>query len=792
MADTIIPPGVTSFSDGKASQVPAEQTKPEAQSQFDDNELLDLFKQIKKECIDPRWVFERQWHRNILYVLGRQWIEYVSRQGGWRDKRIAQWIPRPVTNKCKETVQAIRAMFTAVHIGVNVRPNGTDPKNASTAAVADEISPLVHDSHHMNARMTEFDFWLITTGNAFLHTFVDYDIKHGTFEVATEMCQDCRAEYTSDKFVDGCPDCGSKNIAPAMEEDGVTPKVERRPIGRPATIALSPLEVAFPNSYARFDDLPYIVRLRWRPKSYYENHPQLKKLVPEINWATAPADQSLMLFKSLANHNDLGIAPIYWTEGQTTGNSEEGISEYEVWMKPCDAYPDGLVFRVIGDQNPKVIHLEETEAIPGPMPYTDIEKKPLFPFAHAGYEHVGGRVLASGPLDVIIQKQDQLNQLDSLIMLIIMRMANPVWLEPKGAEIQRLTGMPGLVVKWNPLTVGGNAKPERIPGENVPASLFQLREQLLKDIEELAGTFDIIKGAKPTGVEAFSALQLLVERSQSRFSNTFGARGDAYRAWYQTALELERQFGPNEYIKYSLTDARQWTYQTFQRAQLQGSVTVIVEDGSTAPKTSLGMRAAVQQAQAMQMLNMQDPDVVYEGLKLFGLQKMVPSIDINVQSALQKQQAFEEWTQDPKKQKQSQMMWQQKKGEYDQEVASLSPAALAQGIKPQPPPLTFGTPLAMKKWYNPRIHRQEFLKWANSDRIRLLLQTQPNLEGFLDAHLDELNMAVAQEMAMMNPTQMSVASPSGAALSMTNSNRESTQGVMPKGNGEGAQNAGPA
>ena len=61
-----------------------------------------------------------------------------------------------------------------------------------------------------------------------------------------------------------------------------------------------------------------------------------------------------------------------------------------------------------------------------------------------------------------------------MILLIIQRMSNPIWLEPKGAEVEKLTGMPGLVVKWNPLTVGGNAKPERIPGEGPHPSLFTI------------------------------------------------------------------------------------------------------------------------------------------------------------------------------------------------------------------------------------------------------------------------------------------------------------------------------
>src|SRR5690606_18865000 len=60
-----------------------------------DAELLKIIKRGKSECFDGRWAFERLWWRNILYVLGRQWIYYDRKSGEWRDKRMAKWMPRP-------------------------------------------------------------------------------------------------------------------------------------------------------------------------------------------------------------------------------------------------------------------------------------------------------------------------------------------------------------------------------------------------------------------------------------------------------------------------------------------------------------------------------------------------------------------------------------------------------------------------------------------------------------------------------------------------------------------------
>ena len=751
-----------------------------------DEEILALWEDIRKEALDPRHAFETQWRRNIYYILFRQWIEYIAGRG-WRDKRIAPWIPRPVTNKCKDVLRNIRAMLTAIKLGVNVRPNGADPLNVSAASTADELAPVIHESHDMNAVLSEFDFWFLATGNAFLHTFVDYDMKHGRIEIPSEECVTCGAQYTTPEIdkTGACPDCGGTEFTPALNEMG-EPVITIKPKGKPTTLVLSPLEIAFPNSYARFSELPYVVRLRWRTKRYFESNPALKPLMEKIAWQKTATDQNLSLFQSLANHNDLGVTTGY--AGDIGSQQEDGISEYEVWMKPTEAYPDGLVFRIYGESGPVVAHLEEQEALPGPLPYRDADGNPLFTFTHAGYEHVGGRILASGPIDAMIQKQDQLNQLDSMILLIIQRMSNPVWLTPKGAEISKFTGMPGLVLRWNPLTVGGNAKPERIPGEGPHPSLFTIREQYLKDIEDLTGASDALKGIKPSGDMPFSALQLLVERSQAQFAGPFQARGDAYKDWFHFAIELEREFGPDERTKAILSPSRKWTFETFKRSQLQGSMSVVVEDGSTVPKTNLGMRAAIEHATGLGMLNMQDPDQQYEGLKLFGLTKMVPTLDIHVQAALQMQQAFEGWVVAPGALEAFGQNAMQVMGQYQQELAG---ATDPEAPMPEPPSLLAGTPLEWFPWYNPIIHKQELMKWANSDRMRELFTAQPAARKLVALHLQDIDNALMQQVAQQMAAQGGGPGPSGAGAAMANSNRESTQGNEPKGTGEGAQNAGP-
>lgn len=731
----------------------------------DEPALLELFDRLKRESMEYRWVQEREWLRDLYYVANRQWIMYHPTRREWVDKRMMKWIPRPVTNKMAELTQAIRANFQAIELGVVARPIGHDTQSIAAAEISDQMSPLIREEHAMDHVMKEADFWLIVNGNACLQLSWEKDIRFNRVFIPHEQCMTCGAILPPNAIVDAgqhCPQCGGTMLQKAPPGPDGKPVGQYVAFGKGKTTALSPFEYAFPPNITRWDELPYIIRLRWRDKHYFEAN--LPDIVPKITWEKSPSDRSLQLFKSLALSNDIGTGGQLSSLGAGGSHTVEGVTEYELWLKPTHDYPNGLVLRVIGDKSPVLLQVPE-EGLPGPIPYTDIEGNPLFPFVHAQYEHMGGRLYGRSALSPVIQKQDAINQLDSLIQLIVQRMANPVWIIPEGAGIEHVTGEPGLVMKWNPLAAGGQAKPERIAGLEVPSSLFQLRDQHIKDIEELSGAFDIIKGQKPQGVEAFSALQLLVERSQSRFTSAFQARGEMYRGWYMVALELERQFGPQQRTWAVIGPNRGYTFRHFENAQLQGQVAIQVEDGSNMPKTALGKRAAIEQANQLRLLNPEDPDQKYALLSQFGLSDLVPSLNIHVQAALQNQDTFERWTENP------------------------------QG----PPPLVY------KPWFNPQIHWQELVKWLNTDKMREILITNPALEPIVTVYLQELQMLMAPppidpktgQPLPQGQGQPGVGGPppQGGALAAKNSNQNSGSPVsgQPKGTGQAsAQKVGPA
>jgi hypothetical protein len=762
----------------------------------DDKRLLELAKQFKQECLDGRWIFERNWWRNIMYVLGRQWIYYDRKRGQWVDKRMAKWVPKPVTNLCSSSVESIQSLFASINLQGSARPVGAGSANIAAAEIADAIAPLIHQEHGMDAAIMRMDWWLIVTGNAFLHPIWDKTAVEGGILLPWERCIACGTVVAPREISAAgnlCPKCKAGAFMQAKDAGG---KIigETLNVGRGHTEALSPFEIAVPAIYDIHDDSHVTLRMRFRPKTYYEDN--LPHLVSKITWQKSPTERSLQVMRALATQGDASSLPTSFGFSSGSELSQEGITEYEFWRKPNKEFPEGLFFRMV--DGGVIVRTEsgDTGDDPGPIPTRTQDGQIMIPFIHCGYTPVEGRLWARSPLDLGIQKQDQLNQLDSLTQMTIQRMANPVWLKPKGAEVRSFTGEPGLVVEYNPMAAGNN-KPERISGENIPQSLFQIRQQYITDFEQLLGTYDVIKGTKPSGVEAFSALQLLVERSQSRFTTVFNARGQAYRKWLTMAIELERTYGPEERVQSIIRPNRSFTFKHFQRAKLNGAIDIVVEDGSQAPKTSLGKRASIEQARQLGLLNAQDPEQQYAILKEFGLADLMPSLDYHLKAALNEQDEFEEWAAQLAPEQtamigQAIAQFQQQTAMYQQQMAQQNALSAMTGMPPEqmpPPQLPPLSPLKHELYHKAGVHFNEHVKWANTDTARELFRANDVVKQLFVLHLQETQQAMmAEAMAQAGPQQQ----PPQRGGPMERSNAESGNPAdVPHGQGQGAQNQGP-
>lgn len=686
-----------------------------------DSDIRRILTRVRQSGQDGRSILERGWWQKLLYVNGRQWIYPTSR--GWADKRLAKWIPRPVTNECKLAIQTIRSIVTRSVPALRVMPNGSKTEDVLTAQMLQELEPVISDEHKKPVRWFEADFWAPTLGTQFFHPYWDRDNdRHSTF-IQSQMCPQCAEtgqQFLADpgaiarQELTACPNCGlpTSDFVDAEDEQG--PMGENQKLGCGVTDCVSALEVLIPSYYQRWDDVGEVVRYRWRPKSWYEGRPYEKQLQ-----FASQGGEALQMFRSLALMTDLTTS----VPGSTDGSgANQGCVESELWIRPCEEYPEGLWCRGATGANGEtvIIRDEERGIVPGPLPYTTIDGTALWPWVYLPYDEVGGRIWAAGALDGVIQIQDKLNRHDSMVELIMQRMANPIWLEPKGAEVQRFTGEPGLIARYN-VIAGSTAKPERIEGVGPTSAHFQLRPQYIDDIRRITGTRDVLQGIQPGGVEAFSALNLLVEQSQGMFTPYLKARGRAQRDMFLLQFELERTYGPDERVKPILGPRNTWTFHLYERKKISGSISVVVEDGSESPKTALGMRAAIEQGKNYNIIPFDDPSTAQKALEVLGISELVPMLDAHTKAAKVEQEEYLTW------------------------------------VKAERPGGPDACPLKVLPTQNHRIHVQQLDLWANDDEVRQLMMTDQTALAEITLHRVEHLIAQQNIFGIPIPAQAQAA-----------------------------------
>ncbi len=701
-----------------------------------DEQYLEVLQKVRAACEPGREVFVRNWERNLLYFNDRQWIwSNPGANNQWQDKRLAKWMPKPVTNFIQTDAESIRADLASIQFGITARPIGQSPKNITAADTASQLASVLYKEHNMSDVMTDADLWAILLGNAYLHPHWDKDDRTHQQDVEMWQCQVCQAKNDSAAIVDAgnsCPDCHSKAL--------VSTGNEMRPIGRGRTLAVSPLELLMPTYVSSFGHVNQLDYLTWRPREDIEDE-YGSDIAKKVSWDRGPSQRSLQLYKQLGtmSNYDSNRGAGAWSSGAGSLGDTEGTTEQHVWIKPCKKFPEGLYMRYLGESSPVVARISDEASIPFRRKK---DNSPLWPWLNYAYAPSPGRLYARSMVDAVIQKQDQLNQGDSMVQLSMQRMANPVWLEPKGAEVERLTGEPGLTVRYQQVGSQG-AKPERVAGLNPPTAFFELRKQYRDDMQDLTGSRDVLAGGAPPGVESFSGLQLLVDRSKSRFSTLYKMRANAQAAWYMQALEIERTHGPAERVIETLGPNNAWTFQTFMQMDLDGDINILVEDGAMAPKTALGRRAAIEHGNQLGLFNPQDTEQRYQLAREVGVTSLFPSLDSDISACLREQDAFEEWVR-----------------------------AGMQGGPDQ-------SPLIRMPWHDDKVHLGENRKWMNGDGITALLrELQPEQQGLLVKMLAD---HLAQHQAVLNATMQQQAAMEGGAPAPGPGGGPSASGPTPAG-----------
>ena len=573
-----------------------------------------------------RYGIERVWYRNILFYIGKQWIRYDDKKRTWVRPNLPEWMPTPITNRFASCCDIISSVFAQVKPEVVFSPASTEDADVQSAKAANTIADICEDESGFRDKEDKMNTWLTQTGNVFLYTWYDFDPKHGTTQLPVYGCSnpECDFQGTAEQFgKDGqiaCPKCGSPEAQPTGAAEDV-------PIGKMVTEVIPPFEIYADLQIEDINEQPYLLRCSTLPLAGIKQR-----------WGAAakdvkPQGSSPLLgqfyYQSLAyvtNTTDTGFGS--GTEYGSGVNSDKA-TVWEVFIPASSVMPTGYHGFVC----------DKIELEGGGLEYHDGNGKPTITIVHLKAHDTPKRFFAKALVDDLIHKQIQRNKIEAFIQLAAHRTSNPAWLLPNSCGVESLSGEPGEMVRYNDSNTA-MAKPERVGGVEITQSIFRWLEKIDKDFEELASTYDILKGSMPSNVPTLGGLELLKERALSRFTPTIRNIERARVKLAQHWIWIFREHVTEPRKRMSKDPMGDWAAECFSNANLQGDVDVKAEPGSAAPRSAAYRQFIAGQLLSNQLLDMNDPFTRMELLRTYNADNFAKTLSEDIEDANREEGRF--------------------------------------------------------------------------------------------------------------------------------------------------------
>lgn len=615
-------------------EAPAKLTDSEPEPESPYNDHVKIRDRIKKAITDNsknRWYFERQWFTCILYYIGNQWITWDTRSRNFRERKLRKYVPKPVNNRFASTIDTIIAAVQSVKVLPSAWPATDDTDDVAAADVAERVIPVIDDEIDIEQCREQAAAWLVLNADAFAFPYYDKTDKTlGEVFVQHERCANCQVvapPLAYEKAAGNCPSCGQQvGTEPAVDEEA-NPVGTSYPVGRQKVRIMSPLELFFSLDQASIEDLD-------RFTTYKSFSLDAVKRIYGAVAANLQADSS--------NTNKLSqyyMTSIRYATSDTTSSTlrtaHDQVTLFTHVELPSEDFPDGLV---------AVMASDETVLEAGPSPFYEPDKRQkkayYLPLVQFAYRRVPGRIPSKTPAYDLLFKQDQLNRVESLMEMMVMKGAYNTWLLPTGSSIVTITGEPAQHIKWTPSGTGG-AKPELVNGPAVATGHLEYRNAIIADFEELGGTFDAIKGNVPRGVSAGYAIQLLTERAYGRFAPVFANWENGWTKVYQMLLSQFRLYVTEDRIAKIKGQTGRWQIEKFRGSSLKGSVDLRIEGGAERPRSKLAEQALIETLQKLGVINpMMDDSQRYNIAEMFGMAHVLGNISDDRRYACKEWDAF--------------------------------------------------------------------------------------------------------------------------------------------------------
>lgn len=560
------------------------------------------------------------WERNQLMLDGYQWIVYEgdsATNGLWKKLKVTQaneYIPRPVTNYLFDVYQTLKSYLIKDKPRSKVYPNSQENQDKiasqiGTLCLEGNWARLQEDYNYESAAAA-----LVTYGTVFKKDY--WDTTASNLVTVPKMIP---VPITDPNTGEVIGQTEQQDFDPVTKE----PLTEQLPIGDVATTILEPFRITLDPLAMHLHEARWILETSIVSLDYVremfdkeeEGYTGLADLVQE------EADLNMSMLRWFQMRNTSGVKEMGGNKmlsraGATDVMFDNCVVLKEYYERPSAPYPQGRMIVVAHDQT----------VYSGPSPYSfdANEQGDWHPYSECRWEIVPGRFWGKSPLDPVIELQKRVNSIDSALILTRKTSAVPQKLIPMNAGVSpgSWTGRPNQEIFYRP---DAGAKPETIPSSGVDPQVFNERQLVVNDIEEISGATDILKGGKPPGVDSAAGLNLLYEVGTGKIFPVLNRWKMFVESSQKKQLKLIGKYYKEprpdfiRMLKQRNKDLNEYDINEFIGMDLFDNFNVVVEAGSNIPKLQAAKQALLLEMAQMGTLNLQDPSNRSQFLKDMGL-----------------------------------------------------------------------------------------------------------------------------------------------------------------------------
>jgi len=721
-----------------------------------DQKLIEKWSGKIRSAQQARIKFEKQWHENMLFFGGKQWIQINKTvNGGFSIVETVSkdnWRVRHTANRIKRIIRTELTKCSKEQTQWFVLPDSMDESDRLAAMAGESIAEFLLRTKYFNRRRTVATFWALICGTSYLKNWYDPN---------------------------------------KIENDGLPGKIDFEPV--------TAFHLFVENLQAtEMEEQPWADHARtMSPEDVYNCYGI------EIEPGT---DASRLLVDSRFLQS-IGI--------NQTKSADKQCYLHEVYVKKCKDFPNGAMF-IFADETmvyvyeaktpdemlPAGMPLEKTddplatldqpesdEPPVGPLPPVGYPKsahegledyKHEFPYRHGRYpftkiDHIPtGMWYADSVIKDLIPPQKEYNRTRSAMMEYRNMAAKPQYWHISGAfDPRKWNSKPGLTL---PVHMGFEP-PKPIEQPDPPSFLQNELDNIVRDMDDISSQSEVSKGKTPPGVEAASAIAYLAEENDSILLPTIESlEACIQETGVQVLANVHDYWDPQRVVR--MTSKNQYLeVREFMAKDLNPLTDFRVEPGSMAPRS-----LAAKQAFMIEIIKLGavPPEKVLKYLQMSETDKLYDELMLDVRHASRENVYMMQGMRLTKPDINAQPQVDPETGMLSTEPAMKSAELINPETQvPEVDPTT-GQPMLYQvttnSYDNHSVHVEEHEKFQKSQEYELL---PPEIQQIIQDHVDEHKLEMIKETMVVNQQQMAQGIPPEESKQL--------ESVSPNGNGEAPQ-----